>query len=82
MAANVHIPQPLLEAVDRKARTLKVSRNRLIARALEREIAPGPDWSPGFFERLKAVDAETIKAVDELLASVRQARRSKPPRPL
>ena len=82
MPTSVHIPKPLLEAVDRKARALKMSRNRLIVRALERELRPGSDWSPGFFEQLDRVDAETATAVDELLASVRQARKSKPPRDL
>lgn len=80
MATSIHIPKLLLDAVDRKARALKMSRNRLIVRALERELTPGSDWSPGFFEQLKAVDAETAGAVDELLASVLQARKSKPPR--
>src|SRR5207302_179758 len=82
MATSIHIPQPLLEAVDRKARALKMSRNRLIVRALERELAPGSDWSPGFFERLGAIDSETASAVDELLVSVRGARTSKPPKRL
>jgi predicted transcriptional regulator len=82
MATSIHIPKPLLEAVDRKARALKISRNRLILRALERELKPGSDWSPGFFEELGAADSETVAAVDELLASVRQARTSKPPRSL
>ncbi|HEX5720482.1 MAG TPA: ribbon-helix-helix protein, CopG family [Thermoanaerobaculia bacterium] len=82
MPTSVHIPKPLLEAVDRKARALKMSRNRLIVRALERELKQESDWSPGFFEQLSAIDSETAAAVDELLASVRQARRSKPPRRL
>jgi metal-responsive CopG/Arc/MetJ family transcriptional regulator len=82
MPTSVHIPKPLLEAVDRKARALKMSRNRLIVRALERELKQESDWSPGFFEQLSAIDSETAAAVDELLASVRQARRSKPPRHL
>jgi hypothetical protein len=42
----------------------------------------GAGWPPGFFEQLRAVDSETVAAVDELLASVRQARTSKPPRSL
>jgi hypothetical protein len=82
MATSIHIPQPLLEAVDRRARALKMSRNRLILRALERELTPGSDWSPGFFEQLSTTDSETVAAVDELLASVRGARTSKPPRRL
>jgi hypothetical protein len=80
MATSIHIPKPLLDAVDRKARALKMSRNRLIVRALERELTPGADWSPGFFERLAAVEPETVAAVDGMLSSVRKARTSKPPR--
>ena len=80
MTTSIHIPKPLLEAVDRKARALKISRNRLIVRALERELTAGGDWSPGFFEQLGVVTPEAAGAVDELLTSVRQARTSKPPR--
>ena len=69
MPTSVHIPKPLLEAVDRKARALKMSRNRLIVLALERELKQDSDWSPGFFEQLSAVDSETVAAVDELLVS-------------
>jgi len=45
-------------------------------RPLDREPSLGSDWSPGFFERLSAADHETIVAVNELLASIRQARTS------
>jgi Ribbon-helix-helix protein, copG family len=82
MVTSIHIPKPLLEAVDRKARALKVSRDRLIVQALEKELAPGAGWSPGFFDQLRQVDADTAAAVDDLLASVRQARTTKPPRAL
>ena len=82
MATSVHIPKTLLEAVDRKARSLKISRNRLIVRALENELSAGSGWSPGFFEQLSAVAPEISKAVDELLSTVRKARTSKPPREL
>jgi hypothetical protein len=82
MATSVHIPKALLEEVDRKARALQISRNRLIVRALERELSAAADWSPGFFEQLGKVDTETAAAVDDLLASIRQARTSKPPRDL
>lgn len=39
MATSVHLPKPLMDAVDRPARALKISRNRLIVKALERELA-------------------------------------------
>ena len=72
----------MLEAADRRARKLGVSRNRLIIRALERELGAGVDWTPGFFERLRAREAGIERAADEMLAAIRAGRRSKPPRVL
>jgi hypothetical protein len=82
MATSVHLPKPLLEAVDRKARALQISRNQLVVRALEREVGEGSDWSPGFLEQLAQVDDDLSDSVDELLRDVRNARRSKGPRRL
>jgi len=79
MATTVHIPAALLDDVDRRARALRVSRNRLIVRALEREVHSPSGWSPEFFGRLRDVDADTAGAVDQLLAAVRRGRRSKKP---
>ena len=76
MPTSVHIPKPLLDAVDRKARTLRLSRNRLIIRALERELEEDLDWSPGFFDRLSPVDKATAAAVDEMLSAIQAGRRS------
>jgi hypothetical protein len=80
MPTSIHLPAPLLEEVDRRARALKMSGNRLIVRALQRELAQGSDWSPGFFERLADVAPATLAAVDDLVDAVRARRRSKPPR--
>src|SRR5262249_31737389 len=74
MPTSVHIPKSLLEAVDRRARALRISRNRLIVRALEHELMQSSDWSPGFFEQLSAVDDKTAAAVDEMRAAIRAAR--------
>lgn len=82
MATSVHLPKALLDAVDKRARALQISRNRLIVRALERELTQNSEWSPGFFERLGQAEPETSRAVDELLRSVRRARTSKPARRL
>ena len=79
MATSVHIPRHLLEAVDRKARALQISRNKLIIRALEREITPGSDWSPTFFEQLVDVDRDVAAAMDEALTAIRTSRQSKRP---
>ena len=79
MPTTVHIPAALLESVDRRARVLGVSRNRLIVRALEQAVSERSGWAPEFLERLRNVDRETSVAVDELLIAVKQARRSKRP---
>jgi len=67
----------LLRAVDRKARALKVSRNRLIVRALEREVATSSSWSPGFFEKLESREPGIAATVDRMLAAIRRNRHSK-----
>ena len=82
MPTTVHIPDHLLEAVDRRARALRISRSKLIVRALEREMASGSDWSPEFFEQLRAVDESMSQAVDEMLSAIREGRRSRRPREL
>lgn len=79
---SVHLPKPLLEAVDGRARALGISRNRLIVKALERELTMPSEWSPGFFEALCPLDGATAAAVDRMLVAVRAARRSKAPRVL
>jgi predicted transcriptional regulator len=79
MPTSVHIPKPLLEAVDRRARALKVSRNRLIMQALERELAQGSDWSPDFIARLADPPAVVRSAVEEMEEAIQRGRRSKKP---
>jgi hypothetical protein len=79
MPTTVHIPKPLLAAADRRARALKISRNRLIVEALEHELGPGSAWAPRFLSELRAVDADTAGDVDDLLQAVTSARRSKTP---
>jgi hypothetical protein len=72
----------LLKAVDRRAKALRVSRNRLVVRALEQAVNERTSWAPEFLDRLRDADSETGAAVDELLAAVKQARRSKQPQNL
>jgi len=79
MPTSVHIPKPLLVAVDRRARALKISRNRLIVQALQREVTAGTDWSPGFFERLASPEPAVQARADEMLRAIQGQRRSKKP---
>ena len=79
MPTSVHIPKPLLVAVDRMARALKISRNRLIVHALEREVAQSSSWSPDFFGRLESPETGVEHAADEMLRAIEGQRRSKKP---
>ncbi len=79
MPTSVHIPKPLLLAVDRRARALKISRNRLIVQVLRREVTSGAVWSPGFFEQLASPDPAVEAAADEMLQAIQSHRRSKKP---
>ena len=82
MPTTVHIPDPLLKSVDRRAKALGISRNRRVVRALEQAVSVRSGWAPEFLQRLRHADRETSAAVDELLIAVTQARRSKEPRDL
>jgi predicted transcriptional regulator len=78
MATSVHIPKHLLDEVDRRAKRLKVSRNRFIIQALEHELASETDWSPRFFEQLAEARADAA-LVDRLVGDVRARRTRKGP---
>ena len=56
MPTTVHIPDPLLKSVDRRAKALGISRNRLVVRALEQAVRVRSGWAPEFLERLRRVD--------------------------
>jgi predicted transcriptional regulator len=79
VVTSVHLPKPLLLAVDRRARALRISRSRLIVKALERELAETSEWSAGFFDELCDTDAATKDAVDEMLRGALERRSSKEP---
>jgi predicted transcriptional regulator len=79
MRVSVHIPIELLKAVDQRAQALRISRTRLILRALEREVERQSEWSAGFFEKLRAVDRGTFEDAGLMLAAIRRQRRSKVP---
>ena len=78
MPTTMHIPAALLKSVDRRAKALGISRNRLIIRTLEKAVHARSGWSPEFIDRLHHVDRETGQAVDDLIDVVKQVRRSKP----
>jgi hypothetical protein len=79
MPTTVHVPPALLKSVDRRAKALGLSRNRLIVRALERVVSDRTGWAPEFLEKLRQVDPMVVESVDQLVTHVRSSRRSKRP---
>lgn len=77
MPTTVHVPPALLKSVDRRAKALGLSRNRLIVRAIERVVSDRSGWAPEFLDRLRQVDPMVVEAVDQLAAEVTSSRRSK-----
>jgi hypothetical protein len=79
MPTSLHIPKALLSAVDRRARKLKMSRNRFVVRTLEQAVATDVAWSPGFFDALRTVEPEDAALVSELLDAIVSKRTRKGP---
>lgn len=77
MPTTVHVPPELLKSVDRRAKALGLSRNRLIVQALERAVSDRSEWNPEFLRRLRQVDPRITDAVNELVTEVIAGRRSK-----
>jgi predicted transcriptional regulator len=79
MATTVHLPPDLLEALDRRARELQISRNRLITRTLRAGLEERDSWSPAFIEAITDVSAADQRKVDEMLRAIDAGRSSKGP---
>lgn len=62
---SVHLPDDLLERLDRAARRRRVSRNRLIVEACERALEEERGaWPPGYFSerRFEKGELEALRA--------------------
>ena len=81
MPTTIHIPDPLLERVDTRAKTLGISRNRLILEALEEKVGARDEWAPELVHMLaRPLSSTAAKELEESLAVVRR-RRSSPKSP-
>ena len=75
MPTTIHIPENLLTEVDKRAKTLRLSRNRFIVDALQKALAVEPPWSPEFLDALQAFTP--LDADHDVAALARQNRRSR-----
>ena len=62
MPTTVHIPEPLLSEIDKKAQELKLTRNRYIIQVLKKALAEERDWPPSFFDMLKSISRGDVAA--------------------
>lgn len=78
MATTVHIPKKLLDQVDARAKSLGVSRNRLVVDALREKVNARDVWPPELLATLATpIDARTAAAGEEMDRAIRRARRSR-----
>jgi len=83
MPTTIHIPDPLLERVDTRAKTLGISRNRLILEALEEKVGARDEWAPELVQMLaEPLSSAAGRELEESLAAVRGRRssRKRPPK--
>jgi metal-responsive CopG/Arc/MetJ family transcriptional regulator len=75
---TIHIPDPLLERVDTRAKTLGISRNRLILEALEEKVGARDEWAPELVQMLAHPLASAAgQELEDSLAIVRSRRSSR-----
>jgi len=73
---SVRLPEDLLDALDRRAAALGLTRSQLIVQAVEQALEEPSAWSPGFLKAIRAPRPELERAVDEMMDAIR-ARRSR-----
>ncbi len=77
MPISIHLPKDVLRSVDRRAKSLGLSRSRYITDALRRETSDEGGWSPGFIEGLREIDDDTRETATKMLAAIHKGRRSR-----
>jgi hypothetical protein len=73
---SVRLPAELLDALDRRAAALGLTRSQLIVQAVEQALEEYSAWSPRFLKAIGTPHPELEEAVDELMGAIR-ARRSR-----
>lgn len=72
---RVRLPEGLLEALDRRATALGMTRSQLIVQAVEKTLDECSAWSPRFLEAIGTRRPDLTEAADEMMSAIR-ARRS------
>jgi hypothetical protein len=73
---SVRLPAGLLDALDRRAEALGLTRSQLIVQAVEQALEEYSAWSPKFLKVIGTPRPELEEAVDGMMEAIR-ARRSR-----
>lgn len=81
MPTTIHLPDPVLAAVDESARAQGISRSRYIARAVQKTLAAERSWRPEVLRAFQPgpTDDEDREAVEEMLSIIAADRTRKAP---
>ena len=81
MPTTIHLPDPVLAAIDESARAQGISRSRYIARALQKTLAAERSWRPEVLRAFQPgpTDDEDREAVEEMLSIIAAGRTRKAP---
>ena len=73
---SIRLPEELIDALDRRAAALGLTRSQLIVQAVEQALEEYSTWSPGFLEAIGQPRPELEEAAAEMMDAIR-ARRSR-----
>lgn len=78
---SIRFPAELVEALDRRAAALGLTRTEVIIQAVERALEEQSAWSPAFIKAIGTPRRDLEVAADEMMEAIRSARtRSERPR--
>jgi hypothetical protein len=77
---SIRLPEALIDALDRRAAALGLTRSELIIRAVEQALEEQSAWSPGFLKAIGTPRPELEEVVDKMMDAIRK-RRSRNPAP-
>jgi metal-responsive CopG/Arc/MetJ family transcriptional regulator len=78
---SIRLPEELVDALDRRAAALGLTRTQLIVQAVERALEEHSTWSPAFLKAIGTPRPELEEAVAEMMEAIHARRsRNEPPR--
>ena len=71
---SIRFPDALVEALDRRAAALGLTRSEIVVQAVEKALADRSAWSPAFLKAIGTPRPELEELAEEVMSAVRQRR--------